>query len=153
MADSSGRTAAAPVSPAQSPGPTGITVAVCTFRRNALLRQVVPLLLAQADSLDRSRYRAEVLVIDNNPDGDAGPVVAALREQAEAVQGAAPLHYVHQPRPGLSAARNAALERAAGSLLAFIDVGNADDPAPCTPTSATQPTPQPTTQPTAATPR
>jgi AsmA family protein len=39
------------------------------------------------------------------------------------------------------------------ALLAFIDVGNADDPAPCRPTSATQPTPQPTTQPTAATPR
>ena len=37
------------------------------------------------------------------------------------------------------------------ALLAFIDVGNANDPAPCTPASATQPNPN--AQPAAATPR
>lgn len=93
--------------------PTTITVAVCTFRRNDQVRTIVPLLLAQVASLDPRRYRAEVLVVDNNPDGDAGPVIAAMAHPA--------LRSVHEPRPGLSAARNAALQAADTALLVFID--------------------------------
>lgn len=92
---------------------TAVTVAVCTFQRNEQLREVLPLLVQQAESLDPARYSAEVLVIDNNPSGDAAAVVAASDRPT--------VRYVHEPRPGLTAARNAALRHANGSLLAFID--------------------------------
>lgn len=102
-----------PTSAAQPGGPTGVTVAVCTFRRNDQLREILPRLVEQAASLDARRYAAEVVVIDNNPAGDAAAVVAADPHPL--------VRYVHEPRPGLTAARNAALGSARGALLAFID--------------------------------
>jgi succinoglycan biosynthesis protein ExoM len=32
-----------------------------------------------------------------------------------------PVHYVHEPRPGVAHARNAAMAKAAGALIAFLD--------------------------------
>lgn len=58
----------------------------------------------------------EILVIDNNPDGSAKPVVTEL-----AATTGAPLRYVHEPQPGIVAARNKALDEANGEVLVFID--------------------------------
>jgi GT2 family glycosyltransferase/SAM-dependent methyltransferase len=54
---------------------------------------------------------AEVIVVDNGPDESTRAVV----------EGCAFATYVAEPRPGLSAARNAGLRRARGAIVAFTD--------------------------------
>lgn len=91
----------------RSPGP--VVVAVATYRRPELLAALLPRLVAEA----RTVPGAHVLVVDNDPDGSAAQVVAST--------GSA-VRYVHEPRPGLAAARNAALDSAGDSrLLVFVD--------------------------------
>jgi len=88
-----------------------VVVAVLTFRRPAQLRRLLPLLAEQAASIDPP---AAVLVVDNDPAGSAAGDVAA--------GGPAGPRYVHEPRPGIAAARNRALSAAAGyDALVFID--------------------------------
>jgi glycosyltransferase involved in cell wall biosynthesis len=87
-----------------------ILVAVLTFRRPRELARVVPALLDQARSLGED---AAVLVVDNDPSGGA---------RASIEGGAA--RYVHEPRPGIAAARNRALDEAVSlgaDALVFID--------------------------------
>lgn len=86
-------------------------VAVLTYRRNESL----PALLAELEMQTQSVVpRAETLVIDNDPDGGAADVVAHWSGRG--------VRYVHEPRPGISAARNRALTEADGAdLLAFLD--------------------------------
>ena len=85
-------------------------VAVLTYRRTDLLPQLLDELVAQARTIEPP---AEVTVIDNDPSGSA----------EETVRRCAPdVRYVHEPRPGISAARNRALAEAADAdLLVFID--------------------------------
>jgi glycosyltransferase involved in cell wall biosynthesis len=86
-------------------------VAVLTYRREELL----PHLLAElAGHLDAVTPRAEVVVVDNDPAGSAAEVVGTWAGRG--------VRYVHEPRPGISAARNRALAEAAGAdVLVFID--------------------------------
>lgn len=84
---------------------------VATYRRCEQLSALLPALLAQVGALADP---AEVVVIDNDPAGGAAAVVAGL--------GGSPVRYVHEPRPGLAAARNRALAEAADAdALVFID--------------------------------
>lgn len=88
-----------------------VLIAVLTFRRPRELARVLPALLDQARGLGES---AGVLVVDNDPDGGA-------RALAESFGGVA---YVHEPQPGIAAARNRALNEAAAwqaDALVFID--------------------------------
>lgn len=88
-----------------------VVVAVLTFRRPSELARVLPLLLDQAEELGDE---AGVLVVDNDPMGGARPVV----------QSHSGARYVHEPRPGIAAARNRALDEAAtvgANALVFID--------------------------------
>lgn len=87
-----------------------MTVAVLTFRRPHLLARTLPLLLDQAASLVPA---ATVLVVDNDPDAGAADVVAQWDDRG--------LRYVHEPRPGLAAARNRALDEAGSDAVVFID--------------------------------
>lgn len=90
-----------------------LDVAVCTFRRPALITALVPLLLEQADSLPEVDVR--VSVVDNDPEGSAFAALeaAGLTDRA---------HVVVEPTAGLAAARNRALvEAAERDLLVFID--------------------------------
>jgi succinoglycan biosynthesis protein ExoM len=100
----------------RAPAVTGtvhVTVAVPTYRRPDDLRAVLPLLLAQARGAGGG-YTADVLVVDNDPEGTGAAVVRELA--------AADLRYVAEPTPGIAAVRNRAIDEAAGStLLAFID--------------------------------
>lgn len=98
-----------------APCPT-VTVAVLSYQRPAKLRVGLPLVLEQVLPL----VGARVLVVDNDPDGSAEQVVAELASDR--------VHYVLEPRPGVSAARNRALDESQDSdLLVFID----DDEQPC----------------------
>lgn len=99
-----------------------VLVAVPTFRRNAHLEELLPMLVAQAGHAGASdRYRVSVVIIDNDPLAGAEETVRRLGGQL--------IRYVHEPEPGLSAVRNRALREAESSrLLAFMDDdGRPDD--------------------------
>jgi glycosyltransferase involved in cell wall biosynthesis len=94
-----------------------VSVVVCTRDRSAIL----------GDCLARLRaltyQHLEVVVVDNAPTDDS------TRRLVESVAGQDPrFRYVLQPRPGLSAARNAGLAAAQGSVLAFTDDDVAVEP-------------------------
>ena len=92
-----------------------IAICVATYRRNdglaralgGIARQRLPEWLAEG---------VRVLVVDNNADRQARPVVDALPGYPW------PLAYVHEPRPGLSRARNAMLDHCGEvDFIAFLD--------------------------------
>lgn len=85
-----------------------VVLAVLTYRRPGDLAAALPLLLAQAASVDPP---AAVLVVDNDPDGGA-------RGTVESFPG---VRYAHEPTPGIAAGRNRALDEAKEDLLVFID--------------------------------
>jgi succinoglycan biosynthesis protein ExoM len=110
-----------PAVPAADPGTVRVTVAVPTYRRPDDLRALLPLLLDQARevSASGSRYRADVLVVDNDPDRSAAALVAGMPG----------VRYVAEPTPGIASVRNRALDEAEDArVLAFID----DDERPST---------------------
>jgi hypothetical protein len=93
-------------------------VAVLTFRRTELLPGLLAAVTAQAGTLEPP---AEVLVVDNDPAGSAREVVTGWAGDG--------VRYVHEPRPGISAARNRALDEARDAdVLVFID--DDETPAP-----------------------
>jgi hypothetical protein len=89
------------------------SILIPTFRRPALLTSALRSALGQR-GIAPSDY--EVVVVDNCPDHSARATVA--RFQAEA---GARLRLVHEPRPGISHARNTAVQTSRGRLLAFLD--------------------------------
>jgi succinoglycan biosynthesis protein ExoM len=95
-----------------SPAPA-LVIAVLTYRRPDDLATALPLLIRQAEA---APLQASVLVVDNDPD-------AGARRQVQDF-GSAMVTYVHEPRPGIAAARSRALAEAQvqdASLLVFID--------------------------------
>lgn len=101
-----------------APHPPRITAAICTFERYDLLPGAIASALAQ--SLPAEAF--EVIVVDNSPD--------ALRSgrEAAAFAGHANLRWYHEPRPGLSNARNVAARHAAAPLIAYLDDDARADP-------------------------
>ena len=95
-----------------APQATGaVVVAVLTYRRTDWLPALLHELAAQAGTVVP---RAEVVVVDNDPEASAADVVGVWAGRG--------VRYVHEPRPGISAARNRALAEADGAdLLAFVD--------------------------------
>lgn len=90
-------------------GPLRVVVGMLTYRRPDDLARVLPLLAEQARSVPDD---VTVLVVDNDPDGSA-------RSQVDGLPG---VRYVHEPRPGIAAGRNRALDEAAGAdVLVFVD--------------------------------
>ena len=93
---------------APPPASRRLLVAVATYRRTELLP---PLIAAMRDDAARSGLGVRLLVVDNNPDRDAGQTAAALG-----------VDYAWQPIPGIPAARQAALDAAADDeLLVMLD--------------------------------
>ena len=107
--------------------PSTLVIAVLTFRRPADIAEVLPLLVDQLEEAAPIIARRRIVVVDNDPEGSAEPVIAAAVEAIDAGRvdpGAAAdrVHYVHEPLPGISAARNRALDEARNDdLLVFID--------------------------------
>lgn len=91
--------------------PMSTVVAVLTYRRTHLLPPLLAELVAQAGTVEP---RAGVVVVDNDPDGSAADVVLAWAAHG--------VRYVHEPQPGISAARNRALTEAGDAeALVFFD--------------------------------
>jgi GT2 family glycosyltransferase len=96
-----------------APAAADVSVVIATRSRPAELARAL-------ESLGRLRASpAEIIVVDNDPDDDTRAVVES--------SGIA--DYVAEPRSGLSAARNAGIRRARGSVIAFTDDDAAVHPA------------------------
>jgi succinoglycan biosynthesis protein ExoM len=93
-------------------GEPEVSIIVPTFRRPKWLRAALSSCLAQQTASGRP---FEIVVVDNAPDGSAAPIVAAIDA------GNVELRYVHEPRPGISHARNAGFANARGCWLALMD--------------------------------
>jgi glycosyltransferase involved in cell wall biosynthesis len=93
-----------------------VVVAVLTYRR---LVGVGELLHQLVEQLAESELSASIVVVDNDGEPTAADVVA----------GFASVRYVHEPRPGIVAARNRALDEAGSArLLVFIDDDERPEP-------------------------
>jgi succinoglycan biosynthesis protein ExoM len=104
-----GSTAVGAVARPTSRATTTLVVAIATYHRLEPLRHTLEEVLRQIGELD---VRARILVVDNDAEASAGPIVAEFDG----------IDYVVEPSPGIAAARNRALtEAAAEDLLIFID--------------------------------
>jgi glucosyl-dolichyl phosphate glucuronosyltransferase len=90
-----------------------VSVIVCTYNRAASLDGT---LKAIADQLTPPGLAWELLVVDNNSVDGTRQVIDAF-----AATGRIRLHYLFEPRQGLSHARNAGIGRAKGAIVAFTD--------------------------------
>ena len=88
------------------------SIVIPSYRRPADLARAIDSVLAQEGVVSAF----EILVVDNDPEGSAKPVV-----QAKAGNDRVLLRYVHERRPGIAHARNTGVEHAAGRYLAFLD--------------------------------
>jgi glycosyltransferase involved in cell wall biosynthesis len=88
------------------------SVVIPTYRRPADLARAIASVLAQRGVTTSF----EIVVIDNDPDGSARPLVDRL-----AAESPVPIRYVHETRPGISHARNTGVASATGRYLAFLD--------------------------------
>lgn len=89
----------------------GVTIAVLTYRRPADLAAALRSLIVHRNG---SNIRAKILVVDNDTIPSAEHIAAEFASEA--------VIYVHEPTPGIAAARNRALDVTTDSrLLIFID--------------------------------
>lgn len=98
--------------------PLHVRIAVLTYRRPDDIAAALPRLLGQAVEATSHVLTADIVVVDNDPDGGA-------RDYVEDFAGAHPevvVHYENETSPGISAARNRALATASTvDILVFID--------------------------------
>ena len=91
---------------------TEISIIIPTYRRPELFRAAIRSALAQRDL----SLGVEIVVVDNDP---ARSAQGACRDIAG--DAAVPIHYVSEPRPGISHARNAGVAKSGGRHIAFLD--------------------------------
>jgi GT2 family glycosyltransferase len=92
------------------PPPIGVSVVISTHNRAAVLPRALDALLAQTGDVEH-----EVIAVDNaSIDGTAAVIQSRL-------EGFPQLRYVHEPRKGLPYGRNAGIQAARGSIVAFTD--------------------------------
>ena len=96
---------------------TTVVVGICTFRRNEQLERLLAA-LARISHAPHAEYRVDVVVVDDDPDGGAQPVVRAAQPAF-----AGELAYQRSGSADLSVARNTVIEQGVqrGEWLAFID--------------------------------
>jgi len=97
-----------------------VAIIVPTMRRPDSLTRALQSLFAQSGVSERV---AAIVIVDNDPDGTAGPTVAGLTAASPW-----PLVYRHEPRPGVATARNAGLAATDAPLIAFLDDDEAATP-------------------------
>lgn len=88
-----------------------LTVAICTWNRASLLRRTLESLMAQRQLRDMAW---ELLVVNNNCTDETDAVICAFESRL-------PVRLLHEPTPGLSNARNAAIAAAAGDYIVWTD--------------------------------
>jgi glycosyltransferase involved in cell wall biosynthesis len=94
--------------------PLAISICVCTYNRADMLAATLPALAALRH--DPAALSLELVLVDNNSADGTRAAVETLRGRFPY-----PVRYVFEGRQGLSHARNAAIEAAAGDYLAFLD--------------------------------
>jgi len=92
--------------------PESVLIAIPTFRRSARLKALLPLIT----EILKSQHKIEILVIDNNPLPNERKFVETFAKVTNY-----PVHYVHEPKAGVSNARNAAIAFAKTRFIAFLD--------------------------------
>ncbi len=92
-----------------------VSVIIPTLNRHAALGRALASVLGQRLPRDAS---AEIVVVDNSPDGNAARLVAGIAAEAGAGR---PVRYLNVPRPGVASARNAGIAAAQGDWIVFID--------------------------------
>jgi glycosyltransferase involved in cell wall biosynthesis len=93
---------------------TPVAVVIPTLRRQLSLGRALASVFAQDGAAE---LIAEIIVVDNAPEGSARETVETLRQGSPA-----PLIYVHEPRPGVATARNAGVNAVTRSgYIAFLD--------------------------------
>lgn len=97
-----------------------VAVIVPTLRRPEELTRALRSIFAQIGVEEGLR---EIVVVDNDPRATAREPVANLTAESPC-----PLLYVHEPRPGVATARNAALAATDAPLIAFLDDDEAAEP-------------------------
>jgi glycosyltransferase involved in cell wall biosynthesis len=90
---------------------TRVSVLIPTFRRVDSFRRAATSVFAQVGVDD-----IELIAIDNSPEGSALDAFAQIERDAPI-----PFRWAHEPRPGVSHARNAALPLARGDYIAWLD--------------------------------
>jgi glycosyltransferase involved in cell wall biosynthesis len=93
-------------------GSLKLSVIICTYNRARLLKTC---LQGLRESLVRSPEPVEILVVDNNSDDQTPEMVSRMARSLSK------LRYVHEPRQGLSYARNRGCDEAQGAYLAYCD--------------------------------
>ncbi len=88
------------------------SIVIPTFRRPDDLARAIDSVLAQ----EGVATGFEIVVVDNDPDGSAEPVVRGIATHSPVV-----IRYVREVRPGISHARNSGVAAATGRYLAFLD--------------------------------
>lgn len=97
-----------------------LVIAVLTYLRPVDLAAVLPLLIDQAKSVRSDELSVSVLVIDNDPESSARPVVDGCLTNLSSDD--PEVRYVLESEPGISAGRNRALaESIQHDALVFID--------------------------------
>ena len=92
---------------------THITVCICTFKRPALLPNLLTGLESQrTDGL----FTYDVVIADNDAARSSEPIVAELAEKS-----GVSITYCVEPEQNIALARNLAVSRAKGDFVAFID--------------------------------
>jgi succinoglycan biosynthesis protein ExoM len=89
-----------------------VSIIIPTYHRPESLRSALRSCLMQRTD---SAQSFEIVVVDNSPDRSASPVVAELKQES------VPVRYAHEPRPGISHARNTGFACARGRFLALLD--------------------------------
>ncbi len=84
---------------------TKVTIGMPTYLRPEGLRRIIPVLVRQASELTEADVT--IVVVDNSAEGGAFAVLRPWLGDG--------LRYEHEPTPGIAAARNRALDAAAGS--------------------------------------
>jgi cellulose synthase/poly-beta-1,6-N-acetylglucosamine synthase-like glycosyltransferase len=95
------------------------SIVIPSYRRPDLLARALRGCLAQQGV--GSPF--EIVVVDNDPAGSAEAIVGEIAATA-----ASPVRYVHEPRPGISHARNTGVAAATGRYVVFLD--DDEEPAP-----------------------
>ena len=104
--------------PASTAARPRLVVVILTYRRPEDLRVAVPLVLAQ---LEDAPCDGSVVVVDNDPAGGAMDLAAEIADDR--------VRFVHEPAPGIAAARNRGLDEGGDAdLLVFIDDDERPEP-------------------------
>ena len=102
-----------------------VTVGILTYRRPQSLVSTLDSLRPLAAHGHATSWRLhDVVIVDNDRTPSARDTVASLVAAGHPL----PLRHVHEPAPGLAAARNRALDEAAGDVLVFIDDDEVAEP-------------------------